>query len=666
MSHRANNPGWLIDGNRAFHGGMNASIPPSEIARNQVARAINCTMRGGEIGPRSGWVKRTLVFDPADAIETDFKTLRFQHSSFYSSAKSPGLISVQGGRFFFVSTEDFSVQEITPTIAGNLDINNPNKTLGWSVQADAYWIYQDNQSFAVIFNGSACRRAVPAQSEIPVGNVMAYAQGRIAVALPDRHSYRIGDLMFGPSGTDAANYRDSILKFTENNFLNEGGDFQARVFGAPSNDGPITAMKAISMADTQLGQGPLLVGTPYNVFTCQLPFDRTTWKDLANPQQTNIPIRGPLGQDSTVLVNEDLWYRSIDGVRSFIQARRDFSSYGNSPVSGEIKDLLSADTGTLLENGSAVLFDNRLMMTTSPTPSPHGIYHLGLAVMDFHMVSNLTMKLNPAWEGVWRDLRILKIQSGMVNGVDRCFAFALNCDNEIELWEMIPGAMFDETDTPISWEWDSPSYNFGNSDRFKRLETARIVLNEVAGSLTGTVLYRADASPCWNDWDTFSACAKREDCCSDQTTTTSAGAVVPANGQTVQITVATTAGMTLDNTALMFGGYELTLQSIDNDTTVTVLNESDTQAGGTIPSGTTVTFCGFSCVGPHTYRSQQRTPIRLHSPPENEDEVSGHFTNRGYEFQARVKITGAAKVKQVLMFSKDEPEMLGADRREEV
>lgn len=396
-----------------------------------------------------------------------------------------------------------------------LDPNNPDNPLSWMLQAENYFITQDNRAYPIIFDGSGSRRADQSRNEIPIGNVMCYAAGRLLVALPDRTSYRAGDIFGGASGTPALDYKDAILRFTENTYLNEGGDLVARVFGAPSESGPIVSMKAVAQGDTALGQGPVLIGTHNLVFTVNLPFDRTTWKNLASALQTVVPIIGPTGQNTCLLVNTDMWYRGTDGIRSYVQAQRQFNgAYGNTPMSAELGGLLDYDTPQLLEHGSAVLFDNRLLMTLSPATSPSGVYHRGLAVLDFNLSSSLRRKLPAAWEGVWTDLRILQILTARVNGAQRCFIFALNDNSEIELWELLRSqdGRADNGTTPISWDFETPAYNCGDSDSFTKLETGRFILSHLNGTLNFSVKHRTDDSPCWQPWASGTRCALNQDC----------------------------------------------------------------------------------------------------------------------------------------------------------
>ena len=225
----------LRDGNLEFSGGQDADGPLSLLDRNQVGFATNTTFRRGKAMHRPGFVRRNLIF-PNDSTATAFKSLMFQHSGFFDGTDVPMLLNSHGGRLWKTDIRTFQVSEITPITGRNSAIQRQ----GWSVQAENYWIFQDNQSYPIIFDGAGSRRSNPARKEVPVGNVMGYGMGRLVVALPDRQSFRVGDLVFGDSGNPALGRRDAILHFTENDFLNEGGDFVARVFGAPSGFGSRT------------------------------------------------------------------------------------------------------------------------------------------------------------------------------------------------------------------------------------------------------------------------------------------------------------------------------------------------------------------------------------------------------------------------------------------
>jgi len=50
---------------------------------------------------------------------------------------------------------------------------------------------------------------------------------------------------------------------------------------------------AAAQTDTSLGEGSILVGTPSVIFSLNLPFDRTTWKNTTNPLQTASRFKAP-------------------------------------------------------------------------------------------------------------------------------------------------------------------------------------------------------------------------------------------------------------------------------------------------------------------------------------------------------------------------------------
>jgi hypothetical protein len=208
-----------------------------------------------------------------------------------------------------------------------------------------------------------------------------------------------------------------------------------------------------------------------------------------------------------------MWYRSNDyGIHSFVLARRDYTSYGNTPQSTELGKTLTYDSAWLAEYASGVLFDNRLLMTCSPVPSIRGVWHRGLVALDFNLVSSLRGKTSPAWEGIWSGLRILKIITGTVNGSPRCFIYALNQNLEIEIWEFDSTATMDNYNTPINWTVNLPSYNYADGFALKCQGSGELFVDEVNGQVSINVKYRSDQNPCWNDWQTFNFCATMTDC----------------------------------------------------------------------------------------------------------------------------------------------------------
>ena len=175
------------DGYSNLAGGMDSGISPSEIRVNQVAFAINATMRGSFIGPRPGYNRRALQFPDSSgstdaALQSRFETGKFQGAKPYRKADGDDAIMIAiSGRMYKVDIgKGFSVQDIT--IPG--DPNSSLLEFTWMEQAEEFFVMQDGNSAPYIFNGAFARRAAP--NEIPTGTVMAYVMGRLWIASPNR------------------------------------------------------------------------------------------------------------------------------------------------------------------------------------------------------------------------------------------------------------------------------------------------------------------------------------------------------------------------------------------------------------------------------------------------------------------------------------------------
>lgn len=344
--------------------------------------------------------------------------------------------------------------------------------------------------------------------QLPPGRMGAYGMGRNWMSLVDGRQFVASDLVGGSSGTQAEEYRDAVLNISENLYLAGGGNFMV-----PGNIGDIKAMRFTATLDASLGQGPLQVFTPNSVFSCQAPVDRLVWQDLTNPILTQSLIsNGALGHDSTVLANGDILFRSKDGIRSLILARRDFSTWGNVPASREVDSLLDRDAQGLLAYGSAVVFDNRLLMTCQPINDALGVYHLGLIALNFDPVSNLRGKAPSVYDGVWTGPNILKIVKGEFADVERCFAFCRNIEtNKLELWELLTSdttEIRDDATLDIIWDMHSPAL-FRQDPRERkllRLVDGEVMVSDMQGTVQFQVWYRPDWYPCWKLWHAWEDC----------------------------------------------------------------------------------------------------------------------------------------------------------------
>jgi hypothetical protein len=347
--------------------------------------------------------------------------------------------------------------------------------------------------------------------ELPAGRMGAYGIGRNWMALTDGKQFVAGDIVGGSSGTKANNFRDAVLRVTENTYLVGGG-----YFTVPGSVGDIRAMVFASTLDKSLGQGPLQIFTPNIVFSCNAPVDRATWATITNPILTETLIsNGAQGQNSTVPANNDIWYRSIDGFRSLVLAQRQFQQTGNTPISFEVSRILDLDDDTLLGYSSGIVFDNRLLMTATPTASPQGVFHQSLVALNFDPISSIASgEAPPIYDGMWTGLNVLQLITGLFSGQQRAFSFSFNVTlGKIELYEILksPTNNFDNGSVPIVWTLESPVMFKNVKGKtvfdFCRLTDGEIHVDEVQGQVDFQVLYKPDQYPCFVPWFSWSVCS---------------------------------------------------------------------------------------------------------------------------------------------------------------
>jgi hypothetical protein len=353
--------------------------------------------------------------------------------------------------------------------------------------------------------GYAVNLDVISVPELPAGRMGAYGLGQNWVSLVDGLSFIASDVSRGPSGTFAYNFRDSVLKTTDLTF--RGGNF-----AIPGAGNVITAMIFTANLDLALGQGSLQVCTSAFMASCQAPIDYQNPPDNGPILTYSLIGSGPLGQNSTFVVNSDVYFRSTYGTGSLILARRDFDGPGNLPDSSEMERVVVLDNETLLGYGSGAYFDNRELMTVSPQATSQGVIHAGLIAKNFDTLSSLRNKSQPCWDGLWTGINILQLVGGIFQGVKRQFAFTFNISlSKIELYEILPteGNNFDNQNVPIVWSFETGAlFNRDIKDpgQLVSLRDAEFAVDDVIGTVRFDAYYKSDQG-CWTPWHSFSICA---------------------------------------------------------------------------------------------------------------------------------------------------------------
>lgn len=579
----------IYDGFTSFASGVNTGLLPSLLPADQLAKAVNVTVRGGFPMPRPLIRKCPLDFGGDDVLLALFETGRYQGHAYYQPDTGPeSLIVAIGGHLFqiIVVNQTFTVRNITPShgtqttagfvvpavgstvvvsvasttnlkvgvpilianhnyiitalnpptqmtvqnvddTPGNIngsgaivtffDVNPATQLQAWLWQSEKWMNWNDGQSETVFFDGASSRRSLGLiAGELSAGRMGTYWKGRNWWVNPDGITFRAGDVVYSSSGTPLEKYRDAVLKQTQNNFL-----ATASGFSVPGSAGFIQAMRFVNILDVSLGQGPLQVLTPELIFGCDAPVDSAQWQNITNPLlAVSQYANGGVSQWATQLINGDMGYRSPDGFRSLVIGRRDVEAGGNVPISREVSYYLDRDDQSLLNFCSGIFFDNRWVMTTTPVYTEHGVYHRGLVVLNYDIISNVRGKKPPAWEGLYTGVNTLGLVKGRFAGIERAFAFSFNTGtNAIELYEILPSQTnlitdFNGQDIPVRWSFESPTLFRRKITelRLHRLMDGEVYYDDLRGRVDFRILWRPDQHPCWIEWRKFSVCAAQNSC----------------------------------------------------------------------------------------------------------------------------------------------------------
>lgn len=515
----------IFDGFTSLEAGMDSGSATNLLPRNKYFFGMNVTGRGGYIKNRPPWNKYPLVFTDGDT-ETAYTMGQFQGGDWYipDDGIPIGLESVSGHIYTLsVGANEIVVADITP--AG--DPNMPSLPRVWMEQADTFMVIQDGIDAPFIFDGAILRRSQQGPDpnakigtlaanqynfyEVPTGTAMAYGQGRLW--LVRGRNWEAGDILDASIPNSAIRFSEVVLR--------------QDAFGVPPSAGLVTAILFNAETDTSLGQGQLQVHTENGyVTTLNITPDRASWTTQTSPPLQTVALigGGAVAQDSTVTVNDDVWYRSRDGIRSFTVGRREFGTWGNTPQSREVNATLNYDSKGLVPYGSGVWFDNRLLLTISPQQSGGNTYFQGLVALDFDMLSSLNDAVSlymmprgfaqstakPGYDGIWSGLNICKISKTFFNGVERCFIFTWDAVDGNGIWELMPtdpsGQLnpFDDGDCPIASSIETGSYDFGDKIKRKKLIAADLWIDQLRGTTAFDFKWLPEQYPFWQNWETFS------------------------------------------------------------------------------------------------------------------------------------------------------------------
>lgn len=563
-------PPRLKDGFIDALGGINSDVEPDLLAANQLAFAVNVTLRGGYPTSRPGFIPRTDGLTFLDQSIRDWWNLHlFQgnHKKPFTPAND-GAVSMMvcsvGGRQFTVTpSQNFTVREITPrktTALSTAQITPPSGgTVQWLVDDAShvlinmpveilgghYLVTNKNNNLLALTQvdgtpGIAAPAGTPVLYLDPNGSFLPMTwyeevEGRILIQdgqsrciISDGFSSRRSDPAVNevPVGT-AMKYHQGRLWLavgkevaigdiaTTTNPLNALRFTEENTLGGSGRfrmSSDITAIVEMPALDASLGQGPIQVITRDNFNSFNLPAARDTWATLTFPFQTiSVAEFGSLNQNGCTVVNGDCFYPSRIGWQTFLMARREFGEWGNTPISAEMDRVLADEPLDLRLFTSSVQFDNRLLMTMQPQRvGPTAIFN-SIGTLDFQPQSGIRNKRPPIWEGIWTGIHPYQLVAGEFDEQERCFAFT-NEPTGIGLWEISKNNPFDGDGGRIASWIEYPAFKFTKPFERKKLQSCKIWFADIIGQVDFILRFRVDDAACWVFWNARSRCATVNTC----------------------------------------------------------------------------------------------------------------------------------------------------------
>lgn len=475
-------PRQSVSGAFSVIGGSNDAIDPSLLPDTQFWRGVNVSNRGGLLSTRPGYTKVATLEDGP-----------YQMGFGYRRQTADRFVYVVGGKLFTVNLNDFS--------QNNLGVLFVNKAPCYFSKPDRYCIAQDDNSTPRVLDGDTLVN--PADVRTPTGSISAYGHGRLftvpkyipdangAPTSEDGHAYFIaGDILL-------PNNSKNIFKITETQYLSGGG-----AFAMPSDYGPIRAMEFFRNAHTSQDVGSLVVFARDGVAAFAVNQQRSTWPttDLSTVLFSTSGTESPY---SVVPVNDDLFYRGADGLRTIRYTVSNTSSGGgvlsNVPVSSEMKYITDLDANADMFRCTGSFVDNRIHYTSGGRHEDGGFKCM--ISLDTNTSSTINnQRAQPAYDGIWTGFHVFQTFKGRHADFDREF-IVVRRNNANELW-MLDEDATDDDGTPIHsrayFRVMFPSYNGqAKLTAVHNFEYAELWLKDLVGDATITLYWRPDGYPLW-------------------------------------------------------------------------------------------------------------------------------------------------------------------------
>lgn len=490
---------WCNDRFDSVLDGMNEAVEADSLLPTQFARGVNIITRKGVAQTRFGFDDWVLT-DPASHTGTWQGGFRYQLNS------AEMITWVMSGRIYVLNLTAGILTDISTAFGVSLGVAGRC----YFCKAEKFLVIQDGVNPPVYLDGITAAAQMPGPNQVPIGTIMAYGHSRLfVVPAKEPLTGQDGRRFILAGDVYQPNVPMSVLTFTEPYYYASGG-----AIALPEEQGFIGGIAFIRNATVNDGYGPMVVlarrggtafavneprETLYDMSVVPPTVVREGWADHDISQKlfSNVGCASPF---SLLLVNADLLFRgNKDGMRSLsVTANEVTTTLRNTSLSGEMQDVFRSGNDTMLSEVTSAFSDNRVLFTALPDAG--GTYFRGVASLDMNVVNNVKNRLPPSFDGTFTGPRVLQILTAEYDGRDRLFAF-VKTDTGIRLVYESDDATTDVGEHPIQCRMYTRKMHCGKPDTLKQLDSLRLWLADVRGTVAMQAYVRTDDYPYWTQLD---------------------------------------------------------------------------------------------------------------------------------------------------------------------
>lgn len=523
VDERTIQTGWL-----SLAGGMSgASRNWREAREDQASLLVNCTVRDGFARERPSMVLCGAGFTSRGDRDI-FETGRPQGSAYFPLGGSGTWVYVVDGIVFAWNPLDSEIRAVHVEGVGKRALSR-NAEFAWLQPRSGSLIIQDGVNKPLILDGrtGVLRQSRPEKRELRVGTDMADGWGRLAILSSDRRR-----VYFSDHEDDST--RDP-LTFTEDDYY-----LNPWYFTIEGSLGRGVSLHYMPYLDSDSGLGPLVCHCEHGTLFFDVSAPRDQWS-LRDIRRKGLPNIGCSAHGSVIPVGMDLAFPDQRGrLRTVQSARRDEQQMSFVPFDRSIRELTRNEDPWLIRHRRAVVFDERVLFTVSPTlvrtaDGRSRVAHRGIAVLELDKAEPYFDSDYPVWAGLWTGPRFATLDTGLISpgesesGEEVCYGISVDGDGRNRIYEIT--RRHTGTDTladagkggaaevvairsAVASRWMDGGNSVGVA--LKSVEGARLTTSGVRGRLETTGYWQSDGSSALVKWFTdsraFSACGTLSGC----------------------------------------------------------------------------------------------------------------------------------------------------------